>query len=255
MTTSIDSCRRPIMGFAFFLSTIFSLSAQSSLIFGVGGGFNNSVINYSNVVNAKTSTSNLMGYQGGLTVGWQFSNNFALISSVQYAQRGTKLANDNQAYRDDNNGQTFLGSQIGEERTNFVTVPLLARYKFLASDFGFTLSSGLNFNMGQDGSAFRYVQSNNNSKTYFGRYEDVTFGDGINDLYKPFQVGFVLGAGVIVPIGEKGRFTLNVAFDFGLSDAYNTRYKNANTIFEKAFNRSTFFSLGYEYLLEIGDKF
>jgi Outer membrane protein beta-barrel domain len=255
MTTSIDSRRRPIMGFAFFLSTIFSLFAQTGLIFGVGGGFNNSVTNLSNVVNAKTSTSNLMGYQGALTVGWQFSNNFALISGVQYAQRGTKLANDNQAYRDDTNGQTFLGSQIGEERTNFVSVPLLARYKFLSSDFGFTLSSGLSFNMGQDGTAFRYVQSNNNSKTYFGRYEDVTFGDGINDLYKPFQVGFVLGAGVIVPISEKGRFTLNVAFDFGLSDAYNTRYKNANTIFEKAFNRSTFFSLGYEHLLDIGDKF
>jgi hypothetical protein len=255
MTTSIDSCRRPIMGFAFFLSTIFSLSSQSGLVFGVGGGFNNSVINYSNVVNAKTSTSNLMGYQGALTVGWQFSNNFSLISGVQYAQRGTKLANDNQAYRDDTNGQTFLGSQIGEERTNFVSVPLLARYKFFSSDFGITLSSGLSFNMGQDGSAFRYVQSNNNAKTYFGRYEDVTFGDGINDLYKPFQVGFVLGAGVIVPINEKGRFTLNVAFDFGLSDAYNTRYKNANTIFEKAFNRSTFFSLGYEHLLDIGDKF
>lgn len=243
------------MGFAFFLSTIFSLSAQTGLIFGVGGGFNNSVTNLSNVVNAKTSTSNLMGYQGALTVGWQFSNNFALISGVQYAQRGTKLANDNQAYRDDSNGQTFLGSQIGEERTNFVSVPLLARYKFLSSDFGFTLSSGLSLNMGQDGTAFRYVQSNNNSKTYFGRYEDVTFGDGINDLYKPFQVGFVLGAGVIVPISEKGRFTLNVAFDFGLSDAFNTRYKNANTIFEKAFNRSTFFTLGYEHLLDIGDKF
>jgi Outer membrane protein beta-barrel domain len=255
MTTSIDSRRRPIMGFAFFLSTIISLSAQTGLIFGVGGGFNNSVTNLSNVVNAKTSTSNLMGYQGALTVGWQFSNNFALISGVQYAQRGTKLANDNQAYRDDSNGQTFLGSQIGEERTNFVSVPLLARYKFLSSDFGFTLSSGLSFNIGQDGTAFRYVQSNNNSKTYFGRYEDVIFGDGINDLYKPFQVGFVLGAGVIVPISEKGRFTLSVVFDFGLSDAYNTRYKNANTIFEKAFNRSTFFSLGYEHLLDIGDKF
>ena len=255
MTTSIDSCRRPLMGFAFFLSSTFSLYAQSGLIVGANGGINNSRINYSNVVNMKTSTSNLMGYQGALTVGWQFSNNFALISGVQFAQRGTKLANDNQAYRDDSNGQTFLGSQIGEERTNFVTIPLLARYKFLSSDFGFTLSSGLSLNMGQEGTAFRYVQSNNNSKTYFGRYEDVTFGDGINDFYKPFQVGFVLGAGVIVPISEKGRLTLNVAFDFGLSDAYNTRYKNANTIFEKAFNRSTFFSLGYEHVLDIGDKF
>jgi Outer membrane protein beta-barrel domain len=255
MTTSLDSCKRPFMGFTFFLFSFFSLSAQSGLIFGASGGINNSRISYSNAVNMKTSTSNLMGYQGALTVGWQFSNNFALTSGLQYAQKGTKLADDNKAYRDDSNGQTFLGSQIGEERTNFFTIPILARYKFLSSDFGFTISSGLSLNMGQDGTAFRYVQSNNNSKTYFGRYEDVTFGDGINNLYNTFQVGFVLGAGLIVPINEKGRLTLNVAFDFGLSDAYNTRYKNANTIFEKAFNRSTFFTLGYEHLLDIGDKF
>jgi hypothetical protein len=255
MTTSLDSCRRPFVGFAIFLSSIFPIFAQSGLIFGASGGINNSHINYSNVVNLKTTTSNLMGYQGALTVGWQFTNHFALMSGVQYAQKGTKLADDNQAYRDDSNGQTFLGSQIGEERTNFVTIPIVARYKFLSSDFGFTLSSGLSLNMGQDGTAFRYVQSNNNSKTYFGRYENISFGDGINDLYKPFQVGFVLGAGMILPISEKGRFTLNVAFDFGLSDAYNTRYKNANTIFEKAFNRSTFFTLGYEHVLDIGDKF
>jgi hypothetical protein len=255
MTTSLDSCRRPFVGFAFFLFSILPLSAQSGLILGVNGGINNSRINYSNVVNMKTSTSNLMGYQGALTVGWQFSNNFSLLSGVQYAQKGTKLADDNKAYRDDSNGQTFLGSQIGEERTNFVTIPFVARYKFFSSDFGFTLSSGLSLNMGQDGTAFRYVQSNNNSKTYFGRYEDVAFGDGINDLYNTFQVGFVLGAGLIVPINEKGRLTLNVALDFGLSDAYNTRFKNANTIFEKAFNRSTFFTLGYEHVLDIGDKF
>jgi Outer membrane protein beta-barrel domain len=255
MTTSLDSCRRPFVGFAFFLISILSLSAQSGLILGVNGGINNSRIYYSNVVNLKTSTSSLMGYQGALTVGWQFSNNFALLSGVQYAQKGTKLADDNQAYRDDSNGQTFLGSQVGEERTNFVTIPIMARYKFLSSDFGFTISSGLTLNMGQDGTAFRYVQSNNNSKTYFGRYEDVTFGDGINNLYNTFQVGFALGAGVVIPVSEKGRLTLNATFDFGLSDAFNTRYKNANTIFEKAFNRSTFFALGYEHWLDIGDKF
>jgi Outer membrane protein beta-barrel domain len=251
----LDFTKLPILCGVLFLVNINVMSSQTGLILGIGGGINNSRINYSNVVNLKTSTSNLMGYQGALTVGWQFSNNFSLLSGVQYAQKGSKLADDNQAYRDDSNGQTFLGSQIGEERTNFVTIPFVARYKFLSSDFGFTLSSGLSLNMGQDGTAFRYVQSNNNSKTYFGRYEPVTFGDGINDLYNTFQVGFVLGAGLIVPINEKGRLTLNVAFDFGLSDAYNTRYKNANTIFEKAFNRSTFFTLGYEHVLDIGDKF
>lgn len=261
MTTTLGSFRRAYIGFALALcllsttATLSTLSAQTGLILGVTGGINNSRISYSNVVNVKTTTSSLSGFQGQLTVGWQFSNNFALVSGLQYAQRGSKFADDNQAYRDDTNGQTFLGSQVGEERTNFISIPLVARYKFFSSDFGIAISSGLSFNMGQDGTAFRYVQSNNNSKTYFGRYENVTFGDGINDYYKPFQIGLILGAGVIIPITEKGRLTLNVALDIGLSDAYNARYKTANTIFEKASNNGTFFSIGYEHLLDIGDKF
>jgi hypothetical protein len=255
MTTSSDASRRAVSGFLSVFFLLNFLSAQTGLIVGVGGGINNSSVNYANIVNIKTSTSSLMGYQGALTVGWQFSNNFSLLSGVQYAQRGTKLADDNQAYRDDSNGQTFLGSLVGEERTNFVTIPIVARYKFFSSDFGISLSSGLSLNMGQDGTAFRYVQSNNNSKTYFGRYENVTFGDGINDVYKSFQVSLMFGAGLIVPITEKGRLTFNAMFDFGLSDAFNPRYKTANTIFEKALNRGTFFSIGYEHLLDIGDKF
>jgi Outer membrane protein beta-barrel domain len=231
------------------------LSAQAGFIIGASGGVNNSRIKYSESVTQQMATSTLMGYQGQLTIGWRFSNSFSVLSGVQYAQRGTKFADDSRAYKDETTAQIYLGSLIGEERTNFISIPIVARYKFFASKFGFALSSGLSFNNGQNGTAFKYIQSNNNFKVYAGRYEDVNFGSGINDYYKPLQVSLLLGAGLILPVSEKGRVVVNANFDFGLSDVYNRRYKIANTIFEKAVNNGTFFSIGYESYFTMGDKF
>jgi hypothetical protein len=254
MTTNYALIFRNTVCIAFLLFTVNSASAQAGLIIGISGGMNQSKLRFSEAVTRKTETSQLQGYQAQLTLGWQVSNKIALVSGFQYAQRGTRLADPTQAYKEEN-GNTFLGSLIGEERTNFLTIPFLVRYKLFASRFGITLTTGLNVNLGRDGTAFRYVQSNNNNKIYQARYEMVNFGDGINDLYRPSQISLMAGLGFIIPLSEKGRLTLNANLDWGIFDSYNERYKMANTILEKVFTNANLFNIGYEYHFNISDKF
>jgi Outer membrane protein beta-barrel domain len=238
----------------FLVSFSHFLLAQSGFIIGINGGMNQSKLRFSEAVNRKTETSNLRGYQAQITVGYQLTNKFTLLSGAQYAQRGTRMADPNQAYKEEN-GNVFLGSLVGEERTNFLTIPFLMRYKLLSGRFGITLTTGLNLNLGQDGTAFRYVQSNNNSKIYYARYEMIGFGNSINDLYRRNQLSVMTGLGFLIPVSEKGRVVLNANMDWGMLDAYNERFKMANTILEKVFSNATFFNIGYEHHFNMGDKF
>ncbi len=256
MITAIRHSHLFILGiFSFFFMTLPFSNAQTGLVVSLNGGVANSKIKYANLVNLKTTTSNIMGYHGGLNIGWRFSERFTLLSGIHFIQKGTKFAEENKAYRDDSNGgQTYLGFLTGEEKVTFMTIPILARYKVIGQGFGVLLSAGLTLNSGNDGTGFKYIQANN-GKIFAARYEMVEFGEDIDQLYTPFQIGFTMGFGLQIPVSENGRLLLNAALDLGLTDALNQRYKQANTIFERAYTRSTIFSIGYEYYFNLGDQY
>jgi Outer membrane protein beta-barrel domain len=231
------------------------MNAQSGLLLSLNGGVSNSKIRYANLVNFKTTNNKILGYQGGVNVGWQFSKRFTLLSGLFIIQKGTKFAEENKAYQDDSNGgQVYLGFLTGEEKTSFYSIPIVGRFKIIGNRFGLLASAGLSLNKGRDGTAFKYVQANS-GKVFAGRYEMVEFGEDIDQLYTPFQVGFIMGLGVQIPVSANSRILLNTTLDLGMTDALNQRYKQANTIFEKAYNRSTLFSIGYEYHFSIKDLY
>lgn len=256
MTTTIKQRLRGLGLLSLFLATLSTYSfAQTGLVLSLNGGIANSKIKYANLVNLKTTTSNIMGYHGGLNIGWRFSERFTLLSGFHLIEKGTKFAEENKAYRDDSNGgQTYLGFLTGEEKVSFLTIPILARYKVIGDGFGVLLTAGLTLNSGRDGMAFKYIQANN-GKVFAARYEMVEFGEDIDQLYTPFQIGFTMGIGLQIPVSENGRLLLNAAMDFGMTDALNQRFKQANTIFERAYNRSTIFSVGYEHYFDLGGKY
>lgn len=252
MKTTINQV---ILQLSCFFFIPFWVNAQSGLLLSLNGGLSNSKIRYTNLVNLKTTNTNILGYQGGVNVGWRFSKRFTLLSGFFIIQKGTKFAEENKPYQDySNGGQLYWGSLTGEEKTSFYSVPIVGRFRIIGNRFGLLASTGLSFNKGRGGTAFKYVQANG-GKVFAGRYEMIEFGDDIDQYYTPYQVGFIMGLSVQIPVNEHSRVLLNATTDIGMTDALNQRYKQANTIFEKAYSRSSLFSIGYEYHFSIKDLY
>ena len=64
---------------------------------------------------------------------------------------------------------------------------------------------------------------------------------------------------LIYKMNENSKLKFNVTWDFGTSDMYNPRYKNANAFFNSnkgdQLNRTAMFTVGYEYHFSFGDKY
>ena len=226
---------------------------QSSVFIGAQGGVNFSKFRHTVDLAELYSTSNsLTGINGGVTAGLQIGN-FTLSSGVQYIQKGGHYETENFT---DGQGTGFFAA---DERLHYLAVPLLGGYrKDLSPGFGFSLAMGPVFNMGLGGKIDETIE-------YYGQ-EDVSvenytvkFGSGVNDDYRNLQVGFQLSPGLYFNLNDKSKLTLNVTWESGLNDAFNPRYKQANTFFDdfkgKQFNNSTMLTIGYEYHFSFADKY
>lgn len=234
-------------------SGFIALNAQSSAFIGGQGGANLSKFRYtSELSELYPSTEAVAGVNAGLTFGLEIKN-FTLSSGLQYIQKGSNYATDN---FEDENGVGFFTAR---ERLHFVSVPLLLGYRhYLGERFGITVAIGPSFNFGLGGKIDEQIE-------YFGSEEvepsnyQVAFGKGVNEDYKPMQIGFQFSPGLVFLLDKKSKLTFNVTWDSGLSDSYSKRYKNANDFFSTyngdQMNRSTVFTVGYERHFSFGDKY
>lgn len=237
-----------LMYLIIFLALPVCITAQTNLIIGGNAGVNLSKFNYTGDLKSIWSTSNTkFGLNGGLKVGLELGR-ISVLTGANYIVKGGKFETDN--LRSNNGEDGFIS---GNEEVGFVSIPLLLRYRALEEGFGLSLSVGPTFNIG--------VHSTYTEITEFERSDPITknstftFGDGIRDNYKKLQTGLLISPGILLPIGESGRLSFTVAFDLGLSNSFNDRYQEAVGFEGRQKNKSTIFSIGYEHLIEFGDKY
>jgi Outer membrane protein beta-barrel domain len=218
------------------------------LILGATGGVNLSRYSVSDEFGDFSSKS-LFGYNGGVTVGLATSDRFSILLGANFIQKGTKLESGT---LDLGNGD--VGYQSLKDKTQFLSIPIIARYQLFGQNFGMTLGAGLSLNFGLGGTYSTYYQGK--SGVYNAASGKTKFGSGINDDYKPFQAGIILSPGVIFPAGENGKFTINITWDLGLGNMINDNYRNSagGSSTGELKNRSTIFTLGYEHRLDIGSS-
>ena len=237
----------------FFGLSVVALTAQSSAFIGGQGGGNLSKFRYtSDLSELYPGVEALFGVNAGLTFGLEI-NNFTISSGLQYIQKGSSYATDN---FEDENGVGYFSAR---ERLHFVSVPLLVGYrKYLGDRFAFTVAIGPSFNFGLSGKIDEQIEYFGSDTVEPSNYQ-VAFGKGVNDDYKPMQMGFQFSPGMVFLLDRKSKLTFNVTWDSGLSDSYSRRYKNANDFFGTyngdQMNRSTIFTIGYERHFSFGDKY
>ncbi|MCE7042681.1 outer membrane beta-barrel protein [Dyadobacter sp. CY312] len=231
-----------------FLFFSFQLSAQDMSIFvGGSGGGNLSLFSYTAVyANTWTSSKPKPGLNGGVAFGVEFGK-MAVVSGVNFIQKGTKSETDN--YKLENGNVGYLKARVN---TSFIQIPLLFRYHILGEKFGLTASAGPSFNIGLAGNSRLELEvANVGSQSQSGT---VNFGSGINDTYKRFQPGFMLGPGLLMPVGEKGKLAVNILWDLGFNSV-NERSNAAKGIDGKIMNVSTILNVSYTHHFNFGDKY
>lgn len=229
------------------------LQAQTSAFIGGQGGVNLSKFRYtSDLSELYPGVESILGVNAGMTFGLEIQN-FTLSSGLQYIQKGSMYSTDN---FEDENGVGFFTAR---ERLHFVSIPLLLGYrKYFGERFGITVAIGPSFNFGLGGKIDEEIEYFGSDTPETSNYQ-VKFGKGVNEDYKPLQMGFQFSPGLVFDLDKNSKLTFNVTWDSGLSDSYSKRYKNANDFFQSyngdQMNRSTIFTLGYERHFSFGDKY
>lgn len=231
-----------------------TLNAQKNSFFiGATGGVNLSKFKFTEDLSELYTTSNsVFGLNGGVSLGLEIQN-FTLTTGARYMQKGGEYQTENF----DENGAT--GFYTGREKLHFVSIPILLGYrKYLGDQIGFSFAMGPSINIGLSGKLDETTE-------YFGSEEVLvenyvsSFGAGVNDDYRSTQTSFQISPGLVFLLSDKSKLTFNVTWDIGLGDSFNPRYKNANDFFAankgNQMNRSTLFTLGYEYHFAFGDRY
>ena len=236
---------------------LFSLAAlhaqHNSFFIGANGGGNFSKFKFTgDLKELYPNTSGIFGLNGGVTLGFEIQN-FTLSSGIQYIRKGGEYQTDN---FDDEVGTGFF---TGREKLHYISIPLLVGYReYLAPRFAFSLAIGPSFNFGLGGTLDETTEYFGTDQTKIDNYK-ILFGNGLNEDYRSMQLGFQVSPGLVVVLNENSKLTFNVTWDSGVADVFNKRYKEANEFFNinkgDQLNRSTIFSVGYEYHFNFGDRY
>ncbi|MCB0572635.1 MAG: PorT family protein [Phaeodactylibacter sp.] len=237
-----------------FLFSIVALQAQQSSFFiGASGGGNLSKFKYSeDLAELYPSTSSVFGLNGGAILGFEIQN-FTISSGIQYIQKGGEYRTDN---FEDESGTGYF---TGREKLHYLSIPVLVGYrKYLTDNFALSFTLGPSFNVGLKGKLDEETQYYGTDETEVQNYT-ISFGNGLNDDYRATQIGFQVSPGLVFAINNNSKLTFNVTWDSGTKDAFNPRYKDANDFFDtfkgEQRNKSTIFSVGYEYHFKFGDRY
>ncbi|MCB0547997.1 MAG: PorT family protein [Phaeodactylibacter sp.] len=239
---------------ALALISLATLNAQhNSFFIGANGGGNFSKFKFTEDLAELYPNSNpVFGLNGGVSLGFEIQN-FTISSGIQYIQKGGEYQTDN---FDDEIGTGFF---TGKEKLHYISVPVLAGYrKYLTPRFAISIAIGPSFNFGLGGTLDETTEYFGTDETTVDNYK-VAFGNGLNEDYRSMQLGFQFSPGLVVALNENSKLTFNVTWDSGVSDVFNTRYKEANEFFNintgDQLNRSTLFSVGYEYHFNFADRY
>lgn len=246
-----------------FISSAFS---QTSLIVGAGGGANLSKQKLAGDMpfpgrDFDGTISRTLQYQGGIDLGIQFGN-LAILTGARYNQRGNKLTEN----RDDPNskywvlpdGSTDVGELTVKTKYNFISIPLMARYKLGQGAFKFSIALGPQFNLGAgkvtETDEFQLLNKGEIINEY--TYE---YGNAGDNLLKKSNVSFVFMPGIAIDVSPKGSFKVNMILESS-GDMLNKSYlvNGGERKVQGSIKSRTFaLEIGYEHRLDfnVGVKY
>jgi len=172
---------------ALFVTSETAAFAQDAVAVGVKGGAVFATLTFENKEEDRTQTSDTRpGFTGGLFVVWPADRRFALQAEALFTQKGAK----------------FEGPNFSARTTiNYVEAPVLLRISSAKSN-GMSLH-------GFAGPSFGFWVSGETKSTVQGQQGI----DEIDNDFKRFDLGLVLGAGV-----EFGRLVVDGRYTWGLLD-------------------------------------
>lgn len=237
-----------------FTMSLVVLNAQSNSVYiGANGGVNLSKLKHTEDLKELYPTSKAaLGLNGGVNLGIEISN-FTLSTGIQYIQKGGEYSTDN--FIEDETIAFFSA----KEKQHFLSVPIHLGYrKYFSDRFALSVAMGPSLNFGLKGKLDETTEFFGSEDTKIENY-NTAFGEGVNEDYKGVQVGFQITPGMVFVLNDNAKLTFNVTWDAGLNDAFNPRYKDANTFFNTysgdQINQSTVFTVGYEYHFNFGDRY
>jgi len=213
-----------------FVCLYVTVDAQANLVLGVRGGASLAKLKYTgDMMDPDETISRVLRYQGGVDVGIQFGN-LAILSGARFVQRGVK-STDNRDDPNGNNwilpdGSTDVGERKFESKFDFLSFPVLARYRFGQGLFqvGFALGPQFNIGMGKVTDVIEYNLLYNGIIPEENTYD---FGNAGDNILKKSNVSFVFMPEVAVQAGRSGTFKVNLVFESS-GDMLNKSYLVSN---------------------------
>ncbi len=195
----------------------------------------------------------VLGFSGGVGVGYGFSDRFSLFTEVSFERSGYQFETIDNFVFTTPGGDELVGLVKFEETINRISFPLLARVKVLGDRGGLTATFGPDFNIGLAGKG-NAVLYDGVKTVPVAPSTDFSLGGSRFDEYVGFNVGFVLGLGLVVPLNPDNdlRLTIDARRKWGFTDQYTDARRNYLCQTEGAciqgskFLRGTYFSIGVE---------
>ncbi len=223
--------------------TSFSLNAQVLLMPKVGVSLAN--YNQSGDLDDWYDTKPSARIMAGVAVDIPLNGSLSLQPEFLFVQKGTPQENTLEVADDFLDlGDGFvvpLYVDYNKEQLSYIETPLLVKYSFLGTSFGFHIMAGPTIGIGIGGKYSYTVIDNQRDErfspsdpTYNELYAiddsyDVEWGSASDDFYKPLDIGVTFGGGLYIPIGN-GRINIDARYQLGLTNMYiSDNYSQKNT--------------------------
>lgn len=243
------------------------LHAQTSIILTPEIGIHSSKLNPTGDLDisedfqgASVNYSGIFSYQGGIGVGVQMFDNWALLTGLKFNQKGGRVTVET---RDPNNQflvtledgtqRTDVGEIIGTTTHNWLSVPILARGQF-GNALKVGLAIGPQFNMGigkyKENIEFNLENTNLNS-----REENLSFGNSTTDMLKKNHISLLILPYVSYDLSDKSSLRLSLMYESS-SDMVNENYvvsrpNGQRNVRGTITNRQIGILLNYEYRFDL----
>jgi hypothetical protein len=200
---------------------IFSTKANAQLSLGGRIGLNMPMLTVGSLPNGVSN-----GFNTGLAIGavgnYAINDKFSLQAEILYSQQGSKLT---------------MGSDYSSVRYNYISIPLLAKYKFGQETMGGFVDGGLQL---------AYLASGSGETSIGGQTTTASITDysGMNRM----DVGLSLGVGGYYKLGP-GELQLDIRYLLGF---IATNKNNDPTVTNYTAEDNRVFSISLAYLFSMG---
>lgn len=165
-----------------------------------------------------------IGFSGGVRLGYKLSRGFTAFTNVSFERSFFVAETRDNFYKVLESGDTLVGLVKITESVNRISFPLMAKVRVLGDDGGLTVTAGMDMSRGLKGKRNSVIFDGVKTSPVDDSKE-FTLGGSRFDEYVGFNVGFLLGIGGEIPIGENLYLTLDLQKKWGFTDQYTDERK------------------------------